>query len=85
MFGRLGTLNCHRSLGLAALTALIGLLLFQFARRIWFIVENGGMDCGNCDASPAGFLLGWVIEAAVLGLSVWIFRRLCGRSHKENT
>lgn len=67
-------------LALTAFLPVIGLLTFQMASRIAFVIEHGGMDCPHCDASPMAFLLGAALEAVFLvigvALCIWLVRRV---------
>lgn len=69
------TWRWFRGVALAALAPLISALSIQSGRRIAFIFEHGGMDCGTCYGSPLAFLLGWIIEIALLipGVFLWIW------------
>lgn len=55
---------------LPAALAFAGLFLLEgvclFIVRVWFIIENGGMDRKDGFGSPVAFMIGWVFEITVI-------------------
>jgi hypothetical protein len=70
------------SLSLLFNALLSALLTMQCTRRLWFILQHGGMDSADQPGSPMAFLIGWTLEIALLSpavvFSIWlILRRGC--------
>ena len=40
-------------------------ILYNWYRRLQFVVEHGGMDCADCNSSPMAFLIGVVFESMI--------------------
>ena len=77
-----------RGLALAALIPVLAVLVFQFGRRIAFIIINGGMEEASSGfGSPVAFLIGWTAESVALipGLALFIWLWRSGRTRTSES